>query len=309
MAGHSKVEVWKAKTFCSHTKNEEDESETGVEILETKESPDGASPPNQKELHELRVYSKETSKTAAVRGRLLTKLMSSWLIKHSLKNETPLHHEIETMKGDNRILAAYIQVPEDWDVLTLKDKILREECKDTAALEEQLNQIAVEQDELRKYRRAFMYEALCISQDKEGMTKDGDALNLEAENFRKQCKKPASLKEQLNQMTVECNELRKDREALIYETTRISEEKEAITKDRDALNLEVEKLREQRKKAETLEEQLNQMTVECNELRKDIEAIVYEAISISEEKEEIKLDRDVLKLEIENIRIEFGRKF
>jgi hypothetical protein len=51
------------------------------------------------------------------------------------------------------------------------------------------------------------------------------------------------------------------------------------------------------------------MKVECNELRRDREALIYEAISISEEKENIRLNNDVLNLEIENVRIEFGRKF
>jgi chromosome segregation ATPase len=309
MAGRTKLEVWNARTSCSHTKNEEDEGETGVEILKTKEIPDGAPPPFQNELHELREYPKDTSGTATVKGRLLTKLMSHWLNIHSLKKETPLHREIESMKGDTRILAAYMQITEDRDALTLKNQILGEQCKDTAELEEQGNLIVVEQDKLRKDGRALMYEVLCISEEKRTRTKDIDSLNLEVEKLRGQCKKTASLEEQLNQIKVECNELRKDREALIYEATRISEEKEAMTKDRDALNLEVEKLREQCKEVAALKEQLKQMTVEGNELRKDREALIYEAISISEAKEDIKLDRDVLKLEIENVRIKFGRKF
>jgi chromosome segregation ATPase len=309
MAGRAKVEVWNAETFCSHTKDEEDEGETGVEVLETKEDPDGASPPIQKELHELSEYPKELSETAAVRGGLLMKLMSHWLNKHSLKKEIPLQREIEIMKEDLRILEAYIQVTEDRDILTLQDKIFGEQCKDTSALEGQLNLIAVEQDKLRKDRGALMYEPLCISEEKEAMTKDRDALNLDVEKLREQCKKTASLEEQLSQMTVECNELRKDREALIYEAIRISEEKEFMTKNRDALKLEVQKLREQCKKAAALEEQLNQMAVECNELRKDKEALIYEAINISEEKDDIKLNMDILKFEIENVRIEFGRKF
>jgi hypothetical protein len=354
MAGCTKLELWNAKTSCSLTKGEEDEGATGVEILKTKETPDGASPPIQQELHELREYPKETSEPATVRGGLLTKLISHWLNKYSLKNEMPLHREIETMKGDTRMLAAYIQVTKkDRDALTLEVKILRDPCKDTAAREEQLNLIAVEQYKLIKDSGSLMYEAICISEEKETMTKDRektesadqlnqitvesnelrkgrepliceaaciseekgammngvDARKLEVEQFRGQFKKATALEEQLNRMTVECNELRKDREALIYEAISISEEKEAITKDRNALKLEVEKLRGQCKKATTLEEQLNQMTVESNELRKDREALIYEVISISEEKEDIKRDRDVLTLEIENVRIEFGRKF
>lgn len=278
MAEPTKLEVWNAKTSCSQTKNEEDEGEAGVEMLKTKESPDGASPPIQRELNELREHPKGTSETATGRGRLFTK--SHWLNKYPLR-----------------------------DILTHKDKILGEECKDTAALEEQLNLIAVEQEKLRKDRIAHIYEDLCISEEKGAMTRDGSDLKLKVEEIGGQSKGSASLEEQLNQVTMECNELIKDREALIYEATHISEEKETLTEDRDALNLEVERLREQCKKAAALEEQLNQMQVECNELRKDREALIYEAISISEEKEYIKLEKDVLNLEIENFRILVGRKF
>jgi chromosome segregation ATPase len=292
MAALTQLEVWKANSFCSHTNDEKDEGETGVEILKTKEGPDEASPLIQNQFRELREYPKETFEPATVSDRRLTKLMPHWLKKHSVKKEMPLHREIETIKGDTRALA----------------KTFGEVCQNTAALEGQLNLIAVEQGKLRKDRGALMNEPLSTSEERETVKENIDALNLEVE-LQDQCKKTASLEDQLNQMRVEGHELRKDIDALIYEAIIISEEKETMKKDRDALNLEVEELRGQCKKVADLEDQLNQMRVERDELRKDIDALTYEAIIISEEKDNIKLDRDVLKLEIENIRIEFGRKY
>jgi hypothetical protein len=239
MAVRTTLEVWKAKTFCSHTKDEEDECSTDVEILKTKESPDGASPPIQKELGE---YPKDTSEPATVRDGLLMKLMSHWLNKFSFKKEMPLHRDRETMKGDTGILADYyIQVTKkDRDAITLEVKILRGPCEDTSTLEEQLNLITVRQYKLLNDSGSLMHEAICMSEETEAMMKDRNALKLEIEKLQEQLKKTAALEEQLNQMTVECNELRKYKEALIYEAISISEEKKDIKRDREVLTLEIE---------------------------------------------------------------------
>jgi hypothetical protein len=201
-------------------------------------------------------------------------------------------------------------ITEERDALKFEVEEIRLQCKKAATLEEQLNQLTVENNELRDDRAAFLYEALCIYDEKEAITKERDALKFEVEEIRWECNKASNLGEQLKQMTLESKELREDREALLYEAICIADEKEAIKKEkeRDALKFEVEEIRWQCSKAAALGEQLKQMTVENKELRQDIEALAYEAICISEEKESIRLDLEILKLETENLPIEFGRK-
>jgi DNA repair exonuclease SbcCD ATPase subunit len=102
--------------------------------------------------------------------------------------------------------------------------------------------------------------------------KERKALALEVGYLRERCNEAESLENQLNQVTVERDELVEDREALMDKVKYISDVLEAITEDREDLKHKLEKLRRQSKDAEVLQRQLDmlQWITESSEMTENI---------------------------------------
>jgi hypothetical protein len=308
MAGPGELGMWNVKSSSSYTKNEEVEGKTSLEILKIRESPDRTLSPIR-ELHKLREYSQKTSEPATLKSELLKNLMSHSLNKHVPMKEMPLHSDVEALKGVACTLLSNKQLKEnDKEELSHEGKNYRDLSKDAAAMVEQLNLRVVGQDTLSEDRKYLIHEAKCTAEVIRATKQDRDSVKHDDRRIPGQCKDIAALEDQICTMTMESNELKKDREALLYEVLCTSEEKEAIMKERDTLKLEVEELRGLCKDIVALEDRICMITMESNELKKDREALLYEVVCISEEKEFIRKDRDGLRLENENLRTEFGRK-
>jgi hypothetical protein len=85
-----------------------------------------------------------------------------------------------------------------------------------------------------------VYETICIAADKDTITKDRNGINFEVETLLDACEDGAATEEQLNLITGRKDEMRIDREALIYEAICIAADIEAVMENRDAVDLEVE---------------------------------------------------------------------
>jgi chromosome segregation ATPase len=128
------------------------------------------------------------------------------------------------------------------------------------------------------------------------------ALDLDIEKFLEQCKEAELLGKQSNVLAEKGDELRRNKDSVLYGAECLLEEAEGTRKSTDDLNFKAENVREQCKVVGTLEKQLKFVTVERDQLIEDQEAVMHEVECLSEAMEMTRKDMDDLKLKVENIR-------
>jgi hypothetical protein len=284
--GSLRLKKWNPKYFFTHTKEEDEEEcgEANLKTLSATESPYGALSGTQ----ELRENRKQVCKSLTERSKHFRKLM--FLYRHSLKEDNQLYGKFETKKAAEMIKTLHLDVEK-----------FCEQCKGAEAIEKRLKFITVERDQLIRDQEAVMHEDECVSGEIEMAKKDIGDIKVKLENFRDQCKEAEPTEEQLKFITEECEELRKNTEAVIYHTECLSGETDATTNMND-LKLRDEDIREQCKEEEATKKLLKLVTVECDQLIRDQEAVMYEVECVSGEIEMVKKDIGDIKLKLENFR-------
>jgi cell division protein FtsB len=230
-------------------------------------------------------------------------------VKNMREKRDWLSSTARSTEGEVEVLKA------ERNALKLEVEKLRGHCKEAAALREGLNTLTAHCDEPSEepthQRDDLISEAKNEAAYIEAMQKDKNALKLEAEQLRGQCKDAAILKEargrliletkrqaremtatkderdapklEVEQLRGQCKDatiLKEDRGRLILETKRQAQEMKAVKEERDALKLEAERLRGQCKDAAALKEQLNIGTVQRHKLGRDRRTLVVIVIML-----------------------------
>jgi hypothetical protein len=175
----------RAETSCTSKIHKVDENEASVKNFSKRTTLTSyAVPPNvDEEVHYLAAPQKITSKPATVKGIPLTKKMSHWLKKRSLKKDKlSLDRQIDALKKDGDVICATEKKPSlEKDKLTLDRQIdaLKVGGDVICAIEEKPSPLERQIDALRKER-----ELMCALQRADA---DITTLKESVELFNRNC--------------------------------------------------------------------------------------------------------------------------
>lgn len=131
------------------------------------------------------------------------------------------------------------------DALNLERESLRNKIKEAAPLENQLNAARLLCDNIGKERDFYNLKLQEAARERGVMIKDIHALKLKKEKLLTQCEKSALLEKQLEAVSQDCENMRKERNAFISREERMAVDRKAMRKEIITLRLEEENLRTQ----------------------------------------------------------------
>ncbi|XP_033611191.1 median body protein-like [Cryptotermes secundus] len=208
---------------------------------------------------------------------------------------------------------------------TLNLEEILDQCKDAAALREQLVNVIRERD-------AFLLKAECYATISEAVEKQRDHLKfeletvraqndtqkLELENFRAQYEENLSvLKDEVRILKTQRNHLKEGQDVVILREQRTTDDLVVVKKMRDSLNLGPENVRAQNDaqnlELENVRTQNDAQKFELENVRTQNDVLKLELANIRAqngaqnlELENVRAQNDVLKLELANIRAQNG---
>ncbi|XP_023702658.1 protein hook homolog isoform X1 [Cryptotermes secundus] len=157
-------------------------------------------------------------------------------------------------------------------------------------------------DEVTKERDALIFEAELNAEITRNTIEERDALRLETEQLRAQCKQNGKLKEQLDSLMQKCGDITRERDAMVLKAQMIAADTDVLKRESNALELETKNLRGQCDKAALLEEELNDVKVQRDFIAKERDSFQYRYRRSEEECKSMEKIMETLKVEMEELR-------
>jgi chromosome segregation ATPase len=220
--------------------------------------------------------------------------------KESGKPEDQLNFPIQKCKDikeerDVSLLEAQI-IAADRDALKRETNNLQAQQRAVALLKAQLNLIRVQCDEIAKERNSFKLRSRRSEADRKTISKVIEALKIGTEELRVQFNDYCLLEKQLDTIRQQCENVNKERNALILRAQLMAQSKESIKIERDALKLQIENFRAKINDADQLEMQLNVVTEDSDNIAKESDSLISEAQHMGTDTEATEEDLEVAAL-------------
>jgi chromosome segregation ATPase len=298
-------ERWNEEASCSSKNDGADESGACMEnLLKRGSIIDGVSPLlNQQSQEYTKHHSKRTSAPATKKRGLYLCCFK----KHSRKKvKLSLERKIKALEKEAGNLTLIIMYARRHITVLKKEhkdvrNKLHNELYRNDVINEERNSLVRQINIMREKRDWLSSTVRSTEADVEVLKAEREALKLEVENLRRQCKDAATLRERLNTITAHSyepsEEFTQQRDDLVSEAKSPAADIEAIQKDKDALKLEKEHLRGLCEEAAAFKEQLNTITTERDQLTQQRVYLILESKRPAGYTKTIKKVRDALKLE------------
>jgi chromosome segregation ATPase len=200
------------------------------------------------------------------------------------------------------LVVQYKRMMADRDALRHEMSYLRDNCKDVSALEEQLEAARLECDDLAKQRDALRSRARRSEASCDAIRKMMQDQRVETQELRAQFKDFGLLKNKLNTVRQEYENMMKERNAYMLKAQSKTESKEAIKAERDALKLEIDNLKAEIKKGEQLEKRLHTTELNFENLKRERDLLKSRIRWMATDRDAMVRDTGSLKAETEVIR-------
>jgi hypothetical protein len=199
------------------------------------------------------------------------------------------------------LLLGYRRIARERKALLLERRTLRDQCKDSTMLLEELNALRVQSDLTAKEKDSYKLRVRRLAAKCEAMEKAIEDQKVETEEVQAKFKYFVPLERELSTLRQQCKNITKERNAFMLRAQRKAESRVAMMIERDALKLEVEELRVKIKEIHLEEKQLCVARIQCQNLKADGEVFKSEAGWIAASRDTLGTDMEALKLEIEGL--------
>jgi hypothetical protein len=185
------------------------------------------------------------------------------------------------------------------EALKIETQNLHAQLKTSALMRDKLN---VACDDITKERDSYKSKCRRSEADCEDIRKVMKDLKFEREELEAQFNKYNLLKQQLNTVKVQCDDITKERDA--FELRSLSSEKnnKATKMIIEILKVKREELRAQFEDYALLEKRLNTVRQQRDDVKKERNGFILKTQRRAESRGSIMIERDALKLEIRNLR-------
>jgi chromosome segregation ATPase len=221
------------------------------------------------------------------------------------------HVDKVTVERDALILEAELKaettenITKERDALRLEAEELRAHYEESRKLEDQLNFQIQKYKDITGERDALLLKAQIKAADKDTLNEVRDALELETQSLLDQRKAAKILKEQLNFVRLQCNDIEKETDSFKLGYRRSEEDCNAVRKFTESLKVEIEKLRPQLEDYDLLREKLNSEILKRDDVAKERDSCKLKHQLSGRDNRAIREVMEALKRETEEIRAKF----
>jgi chromosome segregation ATPase len=205
------------------------------------------------------------------------------------------------------LVIQYKRTMADSDAIRHEIRYLKDNCKDVSALEEQLKVTRLECENIGKRRDSLRLRARRSEASCDAMRKVTEEHKVEAQELKAQLKEFGLLKNKLNTVRQEYENMMKERNVYMQKAQTKTESKEAIKVERDALKVEVENLKAKIKHGDQLDKQLHTTELNFENFKRERDLLKSRIRWMGTDRDTMLKDTEALKDETEVLRARCSR--
>jgi hypothetical protein len=235
----------------------------------------------------------EKLRTESEENALLEEKLKSIILKCDKSVEDKDTYTLESQ----RLAADIGAIGKERHALRIKIKELQAQSKQNVLLEKQTSALFAQYEKKKRNKDDLVSKFQDIEEEQDIRT-ERDAMELQKDEIREQCKDSEQLKRQIKAAKVQCVYVNRDKEAVKLKVRRSLENRDALIKDRDALKLERQRLKVQCEDGEILPGELHFVSFQLRNLEEETNILLYKAETI----DALRKERDALRIGIEKLR-------
>jgi hypothetical protein len=233
---------------------------------------------------------KERDALELERRQLKVQCEYSDVLQDRLNFESCRFKSIEKETNDLMLKAEAIDaLKKGRDALRSETEKLQAECKENALLEDKLNTLTLQRKRNSKERDTYIREAQSVEDDINALEEEIDSIKMEIVELGTQSKGSVLLERQINNLCVEYERTKRNRNSLVIKLESSEDNEEAV---RDRIRVDKEKLRGLCRDGAQMKQQINVMRGQCVDINRD-----REVRRNVEYRDALMKERDALELE------------